>query len=128
MVSAREFIIYYNPTLVLPNERLYLENLPTQDLYEVSYNHRDTVTHLIATKSGSMLCLGVHIRVVQLWLVIRDRVNACLYYLSIPFLDRTDFIISASCDGHIKFWKKKPDIGIEFVKHLRSHLGLRVIR
>ena len=34
----------------LPNEQLYLENLPTQDLYEVSYNHRDTVTHIVATK------------------------------------------------------------------------------
>lgn len=34
----------------------------------------------------------------------------------------TDFIITASCDGHIKFWKKL-DSGIEFVKHFRSHLG-----
>ena len=36
---------------------------------------------------------------------------------------RTDFIISASSDGHIKFWKKKLDVGIDFVKHLRAHLG-----
>lgn len=35
---------------------------------------------------------------------------------------RTDFVITASCDGHIKFWKKK-DEGIEFVKHFRTHLG-----
>ncbi|XP_072379062.1 peptidylprolyl isomerase domain and WD repeat-containing protein 1 [Diabrotica undecimpunctata] len=34
----------------------------------------------------------------------------------------TDFIITASCDGHIKFWKKMEN-GIEFVKHFRSHLG-----
>ncbi|XP_066249842.1 peptidylprolyl isomerase domain and WD repeat-containing protein 1 [Euwallacea similis] len=34
----------------------------------------------------------------------------------------TDFIITASCDGHIKFWKKCEG-GIEFVKHFRSHLG-----
>lgn len=34
----------------------------------------------------------------------------------------TDFIITASCDGHIKFWKKV-DGGIEFVKHFRSHLA-----
>ncbi|KAH1002583.1 peptidylprolyl isomerase domain and WD repeat-containing protein 1 [Dendroctonus ponderosae] len=34
----------------------------------------------------------------------------------------TDFIITASCDGHIKFWKKSEQ-GIEFVKHFRSHLG-----
>jgi peptidylprolyl isomerase domain and WD repeat-containing protein 1 len=35
---------------------------------------------------------------------------------------RTDFIITASADGHIKFWKKQPE-GIEFVKHFRAHLG-----
>ena len=36
---------------------------------------------------------------------------------------RTDFIITASVDGHLKFWKKKTGEGIEFVKHFRSHLG-----
>lgn len=35
--------------------------------------------------------------------------------------DKTHFIITASVDGHVKFWKKKP-IGIEFVKHFRAHL------
>ena len=35
---------------------------------------------------------------------------------------RTDFIITASCDGHVKFWKKKEG-EIEFVKHFRAHLG-----
>lgn len=35
---------------------------------------------------------------------------------------KTDFIITASIDGHLKFWKKTDD-GIEFVKHFRSHLG-----
>ena len=39
-------------------------------------------------------------------------------------LDRTDFIITASQDGHVKFWKKKEEEGIEFVKHFRSHLGV----
>lgn len=34
----------------------------------------------------------------------------------------TDFIITASVDGHVKFWKKLPK-GIEFVKHFLSHLG-----
>lgn len=33
-----------------------------------------------------------------------------------------DFFITGSCDGHLKFWKKKP-IGVEFAKHFRSHLG-----
>ncbi|KAK4312296.1 hypothetical protein Pmani_016263 [Petrolisthes manimaculis] len=35
---------------------------------------------------------------------------------------KTDFIITGSCDGHIKFWKKQEE-GVEFVKHFRSHLG-----
>lgn len=35
---------------------------------------------------------------------------------------KTDFVVTASCDGHVKFWKKMEE-GIEFVKHFRSHLG-----
>lgn len=35
---------------------------------------------------------------------------------------QTDFIVTGSVDGHVKFWKKQ-DQGIEFVKHFRSHLG-----
>ncbi|KAJ6632608.1 Peptidylprolyl isomerase domain and WD repeat-containing protein 1 [Pseudolycoriella hygida] len=34
---------------------------------------------------------------------------------------KTDFVITASIDGHVKFWKKIEE-GIEFVKHFRSHL------
>lgn len=34
---------------------------------------------------------------------------------------KTDFIVTASVDGHLKFWKKLED-GVEFVKHFRSHL------
>ena len=34
----------------------------------------------------------------------------------------TDFLVTASVDGHVKFWKKHP-VGIEFVKHFRAHLG-----
>ncbi|XP_020087991.1 peptidyl-prolyl cis-trans isomerase CYP71 isoform X2 [Ananas comosus] len=34
----------------------------------------------------------------------------------------TDFFITGSIDGHIKFWKKKA-VGIEFAKHFKSHLG-----
>lgn len=33
----------------------------------------------------------------------------------------TDFLVTASQDGHIKFWKKMPE-GVEFVKHFHSHL------
>lgn len=45
----------------------------------------------------------------------RDVITHCL-------VTSTDFIITASNDGHIKFWKKV-ELGIEFVKHFRSHLG-----
>lgn len=38
------------------------------------------------------------------------------------FSPRTDFAITASKDGHIKFWKKMPQ-GVEFVKHFYAHLG-----
>lgn len=35
---------------------------------------------------------------------------------------RTEFVITGSVDGHVKFWKKMEE-SIEFVKHFRSHLG-----
>lgn len=41
----------------------------------------------------------------------------------ITVLFRTDFIITASDDGHLKFWKKKHAEGIEFVKHFKCHLS-----
>lgn len=31
-------------------------------------------------------------------------------------------MITASADGHVKFWKKQEQ-GVEFVKHFRAHLG-----
>ena len=34
----------------------------------------------------------------------------------------TEFIVTASRDGHVKFWKKMAD-SIEFVKHYQAHLG-----
>ncbi|CAG0891267.1 unnamed protein product [Cyprideis torosa] len=34
----------------------------------------------------------------------------------------SQFLITASVDGHVKFWKKQ-EVGIEFVKHYRAHLG-----
>ncbi|KAJ3308521.1 Peptidylprolyl isomerase domain and WD repeat containing protein 1 [Boothiomyces sp. JEL0838] len=39
------------------------------------------------------------------------------------FITKTDFLITCSVDGHVKFWKKT-EKGIEFVKHFRAHLGL----
>ncbi|XP_026320592.1 peptidylprolyl isomerase domain and WD repeat-containing protein 1 isoform X2 [Hyposmocoma kahamanoa] len=37
-------------------------------------------------------------------------------------MTKTDFVITASQDGHLKFWKKQEE-GIEFVKHFRCHLA-----
>lgn len=34
----------------------------------------------------------------------------------------TDFVITSSIDGVVKFWKKMAD-GIEFVKEFRAHPG-----
>jgi len=34
----------------------------------------------------------------------------------------TNFLITGSADGHVKFWKKQYE-GIEFVKHYRAHIG-----
>lgn len=42
--------------------------------------------------------------------------------LNAPPLHRTEFLITTSVDGHVKFWKKQ-DQGIEFVKHYRAHLS-----
>jgi hypothetical protein len=65
-------------------EKVYLAALPSAEMYERSYMHRDVVTHIAVT--------------------------------------RTEYIITASQDGHVKFWKKLP-VGIEFVKHFRAHSG-----
>eukprot|EP00126_Sphaerothecum_destruens_P006274 Sdes_comp19293_c0_seq1m10347 len=35
---------------------------------------------------------------------------------------KSGFIVTVSLDGHLKFWKKSPKIGIVFVKHFRCHL------
>lgn len=38
------------------------------------------------------------------------------------FTGETNFLVTASEDGHVKFWKKTQK-GVEFVKHFRAHLG-----
>eukprot|EP01083_Nonionella_stella_P033870 92682_1 len=65
-------------------QKVYMERLPSAELYEQSYMHRDTVTHVACTKS--------------------------------------DFIVTGSKDGVLKFWKKTKG-GIEFVKKYLAHQG-----
>ncbi|KAG8639639.1 hypothetical protein MANES_14G162200v8 [Manihot esculenta] len=65
-------------------EQAYLDALPSANMYEKSYMHRDVVTYVAVSPA--------------------------------------DFFITGSFDGHLKFWKKK-DVGTEFAKHFRSHLG-----
>ena len=69
----------------LPFEQVYLDSLPSAQMYEKSYMHRDFVTFVAVTPG-------------------------------------TDFFITASHDGHLKFWKKRFE-GVEFVKHFRAHAG-----
>lgn len=38
---------------------------------------------------------------------------------------RSDYLITTSIDGHVKFWKKSEG-GIDFVKHFRACLGVIV--
>jgi peptidylprolyl isomerase domain and WD repeat-containing protein 1 len=70
---------------VLEFERVYIDNLPSAEMYEKSYMHRDVISHVLVTP-------------------------------------HTDFIVTASTDGHLKFWKKMKEL-IEFVKHYRAHLN-----
>lgn len=39
------------------------------------------------------------------------------------YIVRSNFLITASADGCVKFWKKTNDEGLVFVKLFRAHLG-----
>jgi len=43
--------------------------------------------------------------------------------LSFVTVTSSDFLVTVSVDGHLKFWKKQKK-GLEFVKHFRSHLDV----
>ena len=83
------------PAAVSACARRALLELPSADMYEKSYMHREWITHIVTTAS--------------------------------------DFLVTASRDGHLKFWKKlqtgiqfirpHPTPGIEFIKHFRAHMG-----
>ena len=87
---------------VLPHEQVYLDSLPRSEMYEKSYMHRDYVT--------------LTVRVVGLYRTSAS--IARLDYPNLPYAGSlvqavtpgTDFFITASVDGHLKFWKKKFEV------------------
>ena len=66
------------------DEMALLRDLPNSSAYEVSYMHRETLSHVVVARN-------------------------------------TEFIITASTDGHVKFWRKMPK-SIEFVKRFMAHV------
>lgn len=73
------------PIITPPSSVEFLPLLPSAELYEKSFMHREAVTHLV-------------------------------------FTPRTDYLITASCDGVVKWWKKAA-AGVEFVKQFTAHDG-----
>lgn len=56
--------VLYCASVVLPFEKIYLENLPCAEMYQKSYMHRDVITHVLSTKydNNSRICLCACIR------------------------------------------------------------------
>ena len=100
---------------VLEFESQYLDALPSAQMYERSFMHREAVTQATV----SLISQGLK---PMSW-------NACTFSCHVDDTltmhrqaTSSDFFITGSIDGFVKFWKKQP-IGIEFVKMYRSHLG-----
>lgn len=72
-----------------------------------SASSSSTTLHLTALPNASRY---------QRSLMHRDNIS---FLILTPF---TNFLLTASIDGHVKFWKKQ-ESGIEFVKHYRAHLA-----
>jgi peptidylprolyl isomerase domain and WD repeat-containing protein 1 len=81
-------------------EHHYLENMPSADMYERSYMHKDVVC-----QSKSCVIVGPYSFL-------------CIVMVSMKY----DYIFTMSVDGFLKFWKKVQN-GIEFVKTFRAHVG-----
>lgn len=73
-------------TYLVEYHDLLLSGLPSADLYELSYMHRDSVNLVLSTS-------------------------------------KTDYVITISIDGHIKFWKKAFNL-VDFTKNYKAHTGL----
>ena len=83
-VPRSNWVLHVQEAKVLEFQHVYLDNLPCAGMYERSYMHQNTVTHVLFTKNN--------------------------------------FLVTASSEGHIKFWKKKHG-EIEFIKRYMAHMG-----
>lgn len=83
--------------------------------------HRDVVTH-VAVSSADFFMTGSTdgmLLILISALVESNRARCDGLCGSFEALNLEQTFVAA---GHLKFWKKK-GVGIEFVKHFRSHLG-----
>lgn len=78
-----KFINFLEQVLDEATEKSLIQQLPSAEMYEKSFMHRDLLSFVAVTP-------------------------------------HTDFILTTSVDGQLKFWKKTEG-GIEFVKRLRAH-------
>ena len=113
---------------VLEFESQYLDALPSGQMYERSYMHRETVTQVVVGAACHLLhlCRGCHISrrtqaAVCACTVCTAQGLSISRHIALQATN-SDFFITGSTDGFVKFWKKQP-IGVEFVKMYRSHLG-----
>jgi peptidylprolyl isomerase domain and WD repeat-containing protein 1 len=119
-----EVPIAFPPPLiqVLEFEKQYLDALPSGQMYERSYMHRDTVTHVVVSVRSSAPSLPLSFSPRCARAHAHTSAHTPLPDTRTEQATSSDFFISGSIDGYVKFWKKQP-IGIEFVKTYRAHLG-----
>ena len=105
---------------VLEFESQYLDALPSAQMYERSFMHREAVTQATVSRSSQWLkqVFQCHMECLHLSLSYLVDTTLTMHFQATS----SDFFITGSIDGFVKFWKKQP-IGIEFVKMYRSHLG-----
>ena len=108
---------------VLEHEAVYLAALPSAEMYEKSFMHRDTITHVVRAHSRDSTTRHGWCTAPLCRLCLLSPLHPVPPQLSQVSTPRTEFFVTASVDGHVKFWKKKAQ-GVEFVKHYRSHPGL----
>ncbi|THG01970.1 hypothetical protein TEA_002536 [Camellia sinensis var. sinensis] len=119
------------PKRPLQFEQAYLDSLPSANMYEKSYMHRDVVTHVAVSVAEFFITGSADARVrVRVLILVRYGVRLDtpkikkknLEYVFRVFNTYAEVPYEVRYAGHLKFWKKKA-LGIEFAKHFRSHLG-----